>query len=65
MVIVDHIYDTVQSFPVGGQEFFYKGGIVLPETGVRVRDSSGQDWEYKGIGYKVDNLFRVKGWQKI
>ena len=64
----DHIYDSVYTFPVGGNKFFYKNGIsfiVDLILGIRVEDFEGTVWGYKGISYyKADNLFRVKGWQK-
>ena len=65
----DHIYDTVQSFPVGGQRLIMKNGqewTLLPEVGYRLEDCLGQVWEYRGISsFMGDNLSRVKGWQKI
>lgn len=67
-VITNHIYDSVLTFPVGGEEFIQKDGsrfTVYPETGVRVMDNLGQVWEYKGISaFKGDMMFRVRGWER-
>lgn len=64
----DHNYDTVYTFPIGGQIFYYKNGKsfqIDPILSIRVEDSQGDVWEYKGISvYSADNKLRVKGWQK-